>query len=203
MTLRLEHRYGPKYVPVSIFSNQRCHISCSLTGFLKDSNTSLVVQVLEAYRRFNILALGQTYSTLPLSKVREHDINLVPEGTKVQSLESDTESFVLSLIASGDLKATLLPQSSGVESIMLCFQSSIPQISEQEQLRNVEKQKEKILALDEHIKSADCRLRLSKEYIGWEYKTKKAKESAGPTMQGAGFGAGDTMDLDEDMMGDF
>ncbi len=61
---------------------------------------SLVLQVLDAFRRFLILRLEQTYAAVPIS--------IVARLTSPQpDNHAETEAYVNSLISSGQLNATL------------------------------------------------------------------------------------------------
>ncbi|KAI9810393.1 MAG: hypothetical protein M1827_006279 [Pycnora praestabilis] len=167
-----------------------------------DNNTGLLIQILDAHRRFAIINLEKTYSTLSIPEI---SIRTSP----TENDHTEVEAYIVSLISSGQLNATLFHPSDPQRPTMLQFASSStagPQAqTEAVQYKDLQDQTMKIMRLAEHVKETDRRLALSKEYIEWMKKAKKNKGS------GAIAGGGDhAMDMtwddgpvDEDMMADF
>ncbi|KAI9686353.1 MAG: hypothetical protein M1822_003698 [Bathelium mastoideum] len=161
-----------------------------------DGNTGLIHQVILHFVEVQVINLSKTYVALPLEHIAHH-LGETPQAA---------EKYLNSLVASGQLNATIEPSnaSSNNTSPILRFhhgQSSGPLARSEEQLHaDLLAQKQRILELADHLKDADTRLSLSKEYVDFAKAKKDKKEQAGD---------GGAMDLDwsgagedEDMMGD-
>ncbi|MCJ1434782.1 hypothetical protein MMC27_004152 [Xylographa pallens] len=163
-----------------------------------DCNMGLVLQVLNAFRRFLILKLEKTYAALPISLVAQQTS---PQPSNI----AETESYLTSLIASGQLNATLLPPVNTMETPVLRFAATSHEgplaRSEMQNFQDLQTQTEKFTYLTRHIKDTERRLELSKDYLEWARKNPKSKDTGLGTanlgtMGNNGYG------VDEDMLAD-
>lgn len=165
----------------------------------EDCNTGLVKQVIDAFRRFSILRLERTYVALRILDVAHRTS---PEPTDY----AETAAYVSSLISSGYLNATLTQSSEEPHAWVLRFAASSttgPQgRTEQQQYEDLVKQTTRTMKLSDHVREADRRLGLSKEYLDWARRIQKSKDAGGNVELG-GFGTmSDEYVVDEDMMSD-
>lgn len=157
-----------------------------------DGNTGLVRQVIRHFTESQVISLSKTYVSLPLEDIAHH----LGEDPEV------AEHYLGSLVASGQLNATL--ERPDTASPILRFhsnRSSGPLARSEKQLHaDLVGQKQRILELADHLKDADRRLRLSKEYVDYAKTRRDRKEQTGDNgaMDLDWGGPGD----DEDMMGD-
>ena len=163
----------------------------------------LVLQVLDAHRRFLILKLEKTYAALPISLVAQQT-SPHPEN------HAETEAYVHSLIASGQLNATLAATANSTKPSMLRFSTSTNSdgplaYSEAQQYEDLTRQTARFEQLANHMKDTERRLELSKEYMEWARKNKWSKAGGGgpggTMMDSNGFG-NDGYGVDEDMLAD-
>lgn len=166
----------------------------------EDFNAGLVHQVIAAYRRFSVKHLEKTYAALTIADITRRTS---PNPNDY----AETGRFVIQLISYGQLNATISRSSESPESWVVRFPTSPaegPQArSEDQQYDELVKQTQRVRALMEHVREADRKLGLSKEYIQEAKKMKKGKNGEGNGEDGNAFpGPGDAFDHDEDMMGD-
>lgn len=158
----------------------------------------LAVQVLDAFRRFLILRLEKTYAAIPISAI-----------TRLTSPEPDnnaeTEAYVTSLIASGQLNATLGPSTDPTKGSMLRFAASSTEgplaRSETQQYEDLLRQTEKLAELGKHIKDTERRLELSREYLDWARKNRRNK-AGGENSVNYPLYSNDGYGVDEDILAD-
>lgn len=156
----------------------------------------LVLQVLDAFRRFLILRLEKTYAAIPIS--------VVARLTSPQpDNHAETEAYVRSLISSGQFNATLEPSAVSGMGSMLRFATSSTggplARSETQQYENLTRQTAKLAQLDKHFKDTERRMDLSKEYLDWVRKNRRNKANAeNSTSQNPFDGYG----VDEDLLAD-
>ncbi|MCJ1225691.1 hypothetical protein MMC12_002340 [Toensbergia leucococca] len=165
-----------------------------------DGNTGLLLQVLDAFRRFAIVKLGNTFAALTMA-----DVALRTSPGPKDWVE--TENYVTSLINSGHLNATVTRSQDLAKPSILRFAASStegPQArSEQKQLDDLATQAERIQNLDYHVKEAGMRMALTKEYIDSARKSQKSKDSGSNGGDPNSLGPmtmGDEFAVDEDMM---
>ncbi|KAK2762787.1 hypothetical protein FQN54_000961 [Arachnomyces sp. PD_36] len=168
--------------------------------WLGDNNTGLVLQVLGAFRKFSVLKLERTFTALSIPDV-------IARAELNDKTVEETEAFVASLIASGELKGTLLQPDDPSQPKILRFSTPTSDTSSETQIRDdLEAQKQRLTKLLSHIQASDNKLELGREYVEHMRRDKKRKMTAGK--EGAvasatvGIGGGGEFDFDEDMMGD-
>ncbi|KAA6413378.1 MAG: hypothetical protein FRX48_03124 [Lasallia pustulata] len=166
-----------------------------------DCNTGLLLQVLEAFRRFAVKRLEKTYAALSVSEIARRTS---PDPNN----QAETEHYLSSLIANGYLNATLIQSSDLSYPSILRFATS-PTTgplarSEAQAYEELVEQTARISKLTEHIKETDRRLAMTKEYIDWAKRTRKQKDAGGSMgeLNHMIEMAGDDYGGDEDMMAD-
>lgn len=160
-----------------------------------------MLQVLDAFREFSVLRLERTFAALS-----------IPEVVNRASLEDktveETEAFVASLIASGELKGTLLQNNDPSKPTILRFATSTSDSCSETQIReDLTAQKQRLTKLLDHIQASDHKLELSREYVenlrrDRKRKTAAGKEGATAPATTTGGGNGGEFDFEEDMMAD-
>jgi len=158
----------------------------------------LVLQVLEASRRFKILRLERIYAVIPIS--------VVAQLTSPQPNNyAETEAYVTSLIASGQLNATLGPSTDPTKGSMLRFSTTSTggplARSETQQYEDLTRQTAKFVQLGKHIKATERRMELSKEYVEWARKNRRNKAN-GDNMSNHPLYSNDGYGVDEDLLAD-
>ncbi|MCJ1452493.1 hypothetical protein MMC28_002836 [Mycoblastus sanguinarius] len=161
-----------------------------------DFNSGLVRQVIAAFRQFSVLQLEKTYAALTIAEVTRRTS---PDPNDY----AGTGQYVVHLICSGSLNASLSEPSEDPASWIVRFSDPTTgplARSEEQQYESLAKQTRKVQTLMDHIREADRKLSLSKDYIAEAKKAKKigpgGEAEAAWAMHNEGF------DQDEDMMGD-
>ncbi|KAL9073850.1 MAG: hypothetical protein Q9161_002682 [Pseudevernia consocians] len=165
-----------------------------------DFNRSLIVQVINAFRQFSVLQLGKTFAALTVADIARRTS---PDPNDY----AGTGEYVIHLISSGVLNATISQPSTDPASWILRFSDSTSgplSRTEEEQHQHLEKQTRKIKSLMEHIREADRKLSLNKDYIAEAKKAKKTRlnDVEGGMEENAWMTQGDAYEHDEDMMAD-
>ena len=157
-------------------------------------------QVISAFRQYSVLQLGKTYAALTIADIARRTS---PDPND----HAGTGEYVIHLISTGLLNATISQPSDDPASWILRFSNSASgplSRTEEQQHQHLEKQTQKIKLLMEHIREADRKLSLNKDYIADAKKSKRARQNGlevageeNPWMM-----HGDAFDQDEDMMAD-
>lgn len=157
-----------------------------------------MLQVLDAFRKFSVLRLERTFAALSIPEV-------VHRASLEDKTVEETETFVASLIASGELKGTLLQANDPSQPTTLRFTTSTSDTCSETEIRDdLAAQKQRLTKLLGHIQANDHKLELGREYVENLRRDRKRKAAAGKEGAPAatvGIGNGE-YDLDEDMMGD-
>ena len=131
---------------------------------IKDYNLSLVLQVLDAYRKFTVAKLELTYVALPLSEVSRR-------SSPNPNDHPETAQYIATMINSGQLNATIEQKHQDLQSWVLRFTASSsigPQSrTEQQQYEELKSQTARTAQVAEHVRETDRKLSLNKEYINW------------------------------------
>jgi len=150
----------------------------------QDRNFGLVLQVMEAFRRFSVLNLGKTFAALPIAKVAERTS---PKPSDI----AETEAYLASLIASGDLEASLTKTSGNATTLR--FHTTLTPMEATIQ-QDIASQSNALMEMMKHLGDEDGRIELSKEYVMWIRRLKMNRDTQAKN--------GITDDFDEDMMAD-
>jgi COP9 signalosome complex subunit 3 len=161
--------------------------------WLSDCNFGLVIQVYDAFRKFSILRLGNIYAALPLTEVARRTS---PDPADLV----ETASYIATLIASSELRATLAQsQDPAVPSTLRFLLSPSGPPTETDLHRDLQVHKTELENVLKHLQDSDHRLEISKDYIEKLRLMKKQKEQQAKE----GASGGQAMDdFDEDVMGD-
>ena len=171
-----------------------------LTRILQDRNIGIVLQVMDAFRRFSILKLGQTYAALTIAEVAQRT------SDDPNDLDG-TARYLMLMISNHQLNAALT-KAEDVGRWVLRFGASSttgPLARTEEQLNEeINKQLTRTAILSNHVRELDRKMGLSKEYIEWAKKVPKDKELSpnGDLDRGPFQGPDEFGPEDEDMMED-
>lgn len=161
--------------------------------WLSDCNFGLVLQVYDAFRKFSVLRLANVYAALPLTEV-------APQTSPDPADLVETASYIATLIASGDLAATLTQsQDPAVPATLRFLPSSSVARTEADLHRDLQLHQAELEILLKHLQGSDHRLEISKDYIEKLRSMKKQKEEA---IKARAAGGQPVEDFDEDVMGD-
>ena len=166
----------------------------------QDFNRGLMVQVINAFRQFSVLQLGKTFAALTVADIARRTS---PDPNDY----AGTGEYVIHLISSGVLNATISQLSNDPASWILRFSDSTSgplSRTEEQQYQHLEKQTRKINLLTEHIREADRKLSLNKDYIAEAKKAKKTRlnDAEGGMDESPWMMHVDAYEHDEDMMAD-
>ena len=166
--------------------------------FVDECNSGLVRQVIHAYRQFSVQRLGKTYAALTIAEVTIRTSDNSDD-------HAETGQYVIRLISAGQLNANICQTSEDPATWILRFSNSSEDgphaRSEEQQHEDLMRQAEKIQAVVAHVKEADRKYGLSKEYIQEAKRVKKGKEAGTGHEDGNPWiPAADGFDHDEDMM---
>ena len=156
--------------------------------------------MISAFRQFSVLQLSKTFAALTVADIARRTS---PDPNDY----AGTGEYVIHLISIGILNATISQPSNDPATWILRFSDSTSgplSRTEEQQHQHLEKQTQKIKALMEHIREADRKLSLNKDYIAEAKKAKKARQNdlEGGGDEHAWMTHVDTYEHDEDMMGD-
>lgn len=156
--------------------------------------------MVKAFRQFSVLQLGKTFAALTVADVTRRTS---PNPNDY----ADTGDYVIHLISTGVLNATISQPSNDPASWILRFTDSASgplSRTEEQQHQHLEKQTQKIISLINHIREVDRKLSLNKDYIAEAKKAKKARlnDVEGGMDESPWMTHGDAYDHDEDMMAD-
>lgn len=156
--------------------------------------------MIKAFRQFSVLQLGKTFAALTVADVTRRTS---PNPNDY----ADTGDYVIHLISTGVLNATISQPSNDPASWILRFSDSASgplSRTEEQQHQHLEKQTQKIISLMDHIREVDRKLSLNKDYIADAKKAKKARlnDVEGGMDESPWMTHGDAYEHDEDMMAD-
>lgn len=159
-----------------------------------------MIQVIRAFRQFSVLQLGKTYAALTVADVARRTS---PDPND----HAGTGEYIIHLISTGVLNATISQPSNDPASWILRFSDSTTgplSRTEEQRHQHLEKQTQKINTLMEHIREADRKLSLSKDYIAEAKRAKKSRLNGleGGAEESPWMMHGDVYEHDEDMMAD-
>jgi COP9 signalosome complex subunit 3 len=159
-----------------------------------DGNVGLLLEVLQAHRKWSVLRMAKLFASIPVSQVDSY----VPTGPE----STPTQDYLQTLIVQGDLRATMTPSADGSDQILRFLPEKIGSRSEAEIEANLHNQSQQLQNFIKHVNETEHRMQISKEYVDMLKKLKKNRDD--DIKQGPG-GAKSTMppeEMDEDMMGD-
>jgi COP9 signalosome complex subunit 3 len=134
----------------------------------EDGNYGLMVEVFQAIRKYAVVKLGKTYSALSVTEVAKRVY------TDSDDL-SETTAYLQSLIQSGSLNATITLGTSNNPTLRFLPTTSSAQSESAIELA-LSTRTQELQSLLSHIQDTEHRLEISKEYVDFLKKLKKAKE---------------------------
>ena len=158
----------------------------------------------DAYRRFSITKLGEIYKALYIPEVAKRTS---PDPNDL----SETESYISSLIASGQLNATLSRSATARGSSVLRFADSATTghhlRTEAQMHSDIINQTRRVAKVSQAVQDTDRRMGVSKEYVSFAKKQKKNRDDFGIGAEDEELLSAVTDDIaysvDEDVMADF
>ncbi|KAL8795031.1 MAG: hypothetical protein Q9195_002479 [Heterodermia aff. obscurata] len=158
----------------------------------ESSNVGLVKQVFTSFRRFSVLNLGKTYSSLPVADVAR-------QTSPNPNDFSETANYLQWLISTGQLNASMIERGTNHQTWILKFNEELESMSEAQQLQELKKTEARIHDLSSRITESDQKIGLSKEYLEW---CRKAEAKVKDEVPGIFQDLADDYIHDEDMMTD-
>lgn len=166
-----------------------------------DMNTGLMQEVVNSLTKFEVIWLGKTFAALPveeLARALSTTVVLEPQAAL---------KYVQDLVQTGALKAEIIPSSTGSLGTVRFNQSDNLQKSEEQVSRELAAKSQQLQRLLKHITDYDHQLEVSKDYLEWLQKAKKARDADKKAVENGGqkpmgFPPGPA-DMDEDMMDDY
>ncbi|KAI4726110.1 hypothetical protein E4T49_06133 [Aureobasidium sp. EXF-10728] len=161
----------------------------------EDGNTAIVNQVAESLRRYRVIDLQKTYAALPIETIAVH-LNLTPPATT---------TLLSTMIRDGHLNAMLPPPIAGVDTKpVLRFLSHNPNQPAIDQDALLKEKSIHIERLAKHVREADRRLAVQKEFVDFTRRNKRAETAGAQGYEDPMdvYDAPEIGDQDEDMMAD-
>ncbi|KAK0299967.1 hypothetical protein LTS00_001737 [Friedmanniomyces endolithicus] len=190
-------------------SKYRAEMDVGTQIWHEDGNLRLVKEAESALLRFRVIDLQKTFAALPIGRVAAH-VGYPPETTL---------QWVMEMIRQRHLRASLTPNGNGYagDAVLRFHHSTTSSIAPAD--GDLAAQTQRIEALVAHVRDADRRLQLTKEYVEYTKRQKRSGpdaadmadqmdltwENNGPGMTGSAAGVVgiDDDDGDEDIMGGF
>lgn len=143
--------------------------------FTEDGNAGLATQCMEAFRRYQIAGLTHTYVTLGVKEIARRKLEPLGRG----SGEEETERYILGMIERDEIGASLSHDSPSLQNpgCVIHFHNN-PQ-SERKNLRALEEQIMRTVAITTQAKAMEKKLGLTKEYIMFLNKLNKSSGGGG------------------------
>ncbi|KAK8146619.1 hypothetical protein G3M48_002790 [Beauveria asiatica] len=158
----------------------------------EDGTTSLVVEVLSAFQKWQIINLRKVFTEVSIGQIRR----LTCSAQTGEPLEADEDaiSLIRGMLSSGMLNGTLdIDNSSGS---FLKFGGASAVLTEEDFAREIATSHARITTLNKQYKAVNDRLSEKKEYVKYILLEQKRTEKEGPDA-GVGF---DSQIEDEDLM---
>lgn len=164
--------------------------------WLNDCNHGLVVQVVDAFRKFSILRLADVYVALPVAEVAHRTSGAATDL-------SETAAYISTLIDSGQLQASFTESASHQQKILrFVAPSSVPQ-TESHLYRDLQNHQAELQEMLQQLADSDHRLELCEEFIK---RLRSLKQRQGSNINAGAVDAGGNSltleDWEEDLMDD-
>ncbi|KAG0651900.1 COP9 signalosome complex subunit 3 [Hyphodiscus hymeniophilus] len=157
-----------------------CDYSSSL--WQKDSNLGLILQILNAYQRFQIRNLGKVYSKISIPELL--NLTMSAETGNKLSGPNEMEALIRNMIQDGSLMATL--SNPPGQPAVLAFDNKGPILTEAQMKAEFAAAAARISRVTQNIKQTDHMLTHEKEYIAHMKKQKASMSKFGTHDQGIG-----------------
>ncbi|KJX94957.1 COP9 signalosome complex subunit 3 like protein [Zymoseptoria brevis] len=147
----------------------RAEVEFGGSTWADDGNLRLVRECENALQRYRVIDLQKTYAALPIVRVAAL-LDLQPEETLL---------LLQDMISRGYLRAELSPPTSNAsdsnENVVLRF---LPDLATTDEA-DIEIQTERIAALVNFVRDAERRVALSREFVEWQRRSKRAGAADG------------------------
>lgn len=155
-------------------ADQVCDASQLRLTIHKDSNYGLALQIISAHRRFAVINVSKTFAAISIPALAQRT-SQIPDDV------AETENYVASLIADGQLNATLTASPDPNKPSIVRFadfnQKGSLVRTEKQRHNELLRHKHRMDILTKHMEGVDRKMELTKEYVEWTRKTRKAKET--------------------------
>jgi len=161
-----------------------------------EGNYGLVVEVFQAFRKFSVCRLGKTFAALSVVEIARRTS---PEPSDVE----ETKAYLEGLMASGELKAVITDSAGGDGPVLRFLPASASSRSETAVETAFASRTLELRTLLHHVRDTEHRMEISREYVDYLKKLKKARDDE---KKSGGTDAGRARvvdDVDEDMMEEF
>jgi COP9 signalosome complex subunit 3 len=159
----------------------------------EDGNVALVQLVMEGYQKWQIIALGDIYSKISISEVRELTKSAVT-GKRLPTDEA-VETLIVGMISTGLLNGVVMTHTDGKK--YLSFLPQGGEITESEFAAELKRSVARMQALAKIVQSTDTRLLTHKDHIKFIHR--ELKQTDADSHMDAGFGFDQSIE-DEDLM---
>lgn len=149
----------------------------------RDGNLGLAKLVVGAHRRIAVLNFSKIYSSIPVSTLSEMMSNMASSNPEPPSA---IEADIRHLISSQRINASIVKGKDGSDIVKFLSPTGEVLESDVEQMKQLQLSVARVNALTGHVKDAQSRLELSKEYIEGYKKRIKPAQNAVDTLPGAG-----------------
>ena len=149
-------------------------------------------QVFASFRRFSVLGLGKTYSSMTIADVAR-------QTSPNPNDFSETANYLQWLISTRQLNATMIERGTTHATWVLKFDEELQSMSEAQQLQELKKTEARIHNLSARVTESDQKIGLSKDYLEW---CRKAEAKMKDEVPGNFQDMVDDFIPDEDMMSD-
>lgn len=135
----------------------------------QDGNYGLMVEVVNAFRKFAVVRLSKTFAALPIEEVAQR--------TSSQPLNvQESLGYVQTLISTGELQAQITPSQTGGLGTVRFLPPTAAQKTEQQVERELVIKTLELKALLKHISDYDHQMEVNKDYLEWLQKLKKSRD---------------------------
>ncbi|KIW89453.1 uncharacterized protein Z519_09609 [Cladophialophora bantiana CBS 173.52] len=156
-----------------------------------DGNYGLAVEVYQAFRKFAVQKLSRTFAALSIAEVAKRTS---PDPPNI----AETKAYIETLIVGGDLSAVITDGESGAQTLRFLptSASTRPEAQVESALASLTRELQTLL---KHVQDTEHRMEVTKEYIDYLKKLKKARDETKSGGKGSNKATVDE-DIDEDMM---
>ncbi|KAJ4366578.1 hypothetical protein N0V95_000245 [Ascochyta clinopodiicola] len=181
------------YTQLSNMSKLKAQINAGAQTWAEDGNTGLVKAVLDSQMRAYVLRLSRTFSAMPVSNIARN----------VGGSTEEITQYLSTLIKDGYLNARLeqtdKPETGTVLRFFLDPTQGPLAKSEKQQQAALFAQTQRTNALADHVRDADYRLTLTKEFVENLKRVQKRQGAAGDAMDTAWDDGAEEEDIMVDM----
>ncbi|KAK5082188.1 hypothetical protein LTR05_007331 [Lithohypha guttulata] len=167
-----------------------------LDQWTNDANYGLMSEVLRAFSKFSVVRLGKIFAALPIEELARR-VSPTPENMP------GFLAYIQELISTGDLKAEITSAEGDSLGTVRFLPPSAAQKPEPQIEQELAVKARELQDLLRHVANYDHQLEVSKDYLDWLQKAKKARDQEKKGNVPVKVPGLSTGDVDEDMMVDY